>query len=506
MSQATKRFGTLTAVNGVSLSIQPGERVAIVGENGAGKSTVARLLAGELALDEGQLLWNGQATRWRSPREALAHGVGLVHQHFALVPAFTVAESVALGAEPKRGIQFDVRAAAEAVSRVSTQNGFGLKPGDKVASLGLGARQKVEIVKALVRGARILILDEPTAALTPDEADALITTTERLAGQGIGIVFIGHKLREVFHVSERIVVMRRGAKVAEFITANTSPDEVAQQMMGEAHPLAHPVSASATQATPGETTVLGLQGIHAAGDEGEEALRGLSLHVSAGEIVGIAGVDGNGQRELAEVVTGLRRYTRGAMHLLGRELTRATARSIRDAGVGHVPEDRLVRAGIAELSVAENLALGQHTRAPFAKGIWINAVGRQQRATSLIEAFDVRPPSPDARFGALSGGNQQKVVLARELSQNPKLLVAVQPTRGLDFAATQAVHTRLLEAARQGSAVLLISLDLDEVMAMSHRIYAIAHGAISGEWRGPRFDARQIGRAMLGVNPEMSHA
>jgi simple sugar transport system ATP-binding protein len=474
-----------------------------VGENGAGKSSLMNVLYGLYQPDGGQVCFDGAPVRLKSPKEAIARGIGMVHQHFMLVPGFTVAENVALGAEPSRFGRLDRSRAEALVEDTCRRFGFALDPSAKVGALSVGSQQKVEIVKALAKGARVLILDEPTAVLTPQEADELFTICRALSGAGHTVVFISHKLEEVLSVATRIAVMRRGRKVAEVAPAESSPEALAALMVGQAPP-AQAAHAAARVGAP----VLQLSAVSAKDDQGLPALREVSLEVRAGEIVGIAGVDGNGQSELAQVLTGLRRASAGEVRLSGERVERLDAHGLRGKGVGHVPEDRHLRAMVGALTVEENVALGRHTAAPFAKGPWIDRAGRRARAGKLVQAYDVRPADALSRMGALSGGNQQKVVLAREVDAAPRLLVVVQPTRGLDIAAVAAVHQRLRAVRDEGTAVLLISLDLDEVLALSDRVYALYDGRITGTLSRDAFDARRLGRLMLGAadGPEVAAA
>lgn len=481
----------------MSLSLAPGERIALVGENGAGKSSLMNVLYGLYQPDEGTLSFDGQPARLRSPKDAIARGIGMVHQHFMLVPTFTVAENVALGSEPSRFGRLDRKRAAARVDDTCRRFGFALDPNATVGGLSVGSQQKVEIVKALAKGAQVLILDEPTAVLTPQEADELFAICRTLSEAGRTLIFISHKLHEVLSVATRIAVMRRGRKVAEVSPGETNPAELAALMVGHA-PSAEAAHAAVNVGAP----VLSVSRVSALSDQGLPALREISLEVRAGELVGIAGVDGNGQSELAQVLTGLRRICGGEIRLGGERVERLDAHGLREKGVGHVPEDRHLRAMVGALSVEENVALGRHTRPPFAKGPWIDRPGRRARTERLLADYDVRPPDPLARAGGLSGGNQQKVVLAREVDAAPRLLVVVQPTRGLDIAAVAAVHARLRAVRDAGTAVLLISLDLDEVLALSDRVYALYDGAITGTLDRSDFDARRLGRMMLGATQD----
>jgi ABC-type uncharacterized transport system ATPase subunit len=554
LQQISKAFGGCVALDDVSLSLKPGERLALVGENGAGKSSLMNVLYGLYQPDAGRVLLEGVPVRLASPREAIARGIGMVHQHFMLVPSLTVAENVVLGAEPTRaGIWLDLSQAAREVSATAARLGFAVDPHAKVESLTVGAQQRVEIVKALFRGARTLILDEPTAVLTPQEAEELFEVVRQLSAAGHGVVIITHKLREVFAVATRIAVMRRGRKVAEVAPGETNEVELARLMVGdegaeaaraarelggigislreassspagsaqrEASPLREVsslrdasslVEVPARDASPPRAAptllsgsdrqfILNAVALEARGASGRPALRKVSLSVRAGEIVGIAGVDGNGQRELVEVLAGLRSLDGGRFQLDMLNVERhGDPGALRRAGLSHIPEDRLHQAVVTSMSVEENISLGRQAQAPFARGRlgWLDFRGRRARAEQLISDYQVRPTDPGLPLGALSGGNQQKVVVARELDAQPKLLLAVQPTRGLDLGAVAQVHSRLRAQRDRGGAVLLISLDLEEVLALSDRLYVMSGGAVTAELRRSEFDVQAIGRAML---------
>ncbi|MBK7861982.1 MAG: ABC transporter ATP-binding protein [Archangiaceae bacterium] len=485
----TKRFGEALALDDVSLDLAPGERLGLIGENGAGKSSLMNVLYGLYHPDGGELAFDGQAQKVRSPQDAIARGVGMVHQHFTLVPNLTVAENVVLGAEPTRGGLFDLEAAVRVVDETCKKLGFSLDARARVDRLSVGSQQKVEIVKALRRGAKTLILDEPTAVLTPQETDDLFRITRELSEQGSTVVLITHKLKDVLAFATRIAVMRRGRKVAEVRPADTTGAQLAELMVGGAmhDPAAPPSPLGATE------PFLTLEGVSA------EGLHDLSLEVRAGEILGVAGVDGNGQRELAEVVTGLRPLSRGRLKLGATHWSQLTPAQARACGVAHIPEDRLHRAMVADMTVEENVALGRQHQAPFARGLFIDFAGRRARTAQLLEAHDVRPRDPVARMGSLSGGNQQKLVVARELDTAPRLLVVVQPTRGLDIAAVNAVRQKLLERARAGCAVLLVSLDLEEVLALADRVVVMFEGRLNGTFTRGACDERELGRRMLGA-------
>ncbi|WP_240359185.1 ABC transporter ATP-binding protein [Pyxidicoccus trucidator] len=488
--------------------MRAGELLAVVGENGAGKSSLMNVLYGLYQPDVGEVSVGGQPVRFKSPRDAIARGIGMVHQHFMLVPTLTVAENVVLGREPTRRGLFDMERAVSEVAATCARFGFNLEPRARVDTLTVGSQQKVEIVKALHRGAQVLVLDEPTAVLTPQEADELARVMRGLVAQGRTVVLISHKLREVLGVADRVAVMRRGRVVAEVRAAETTVEQLATLMVGEGHrhlvdagEHAPPLATAQPPATPAGEVLLEARGLQAVGDNGRPALRGVDLTVRAGEIVGIAGVDGNGQRELAEVLTGLRPLTSGGGTLLGGPLEGLTPAQARERGVGHVPEDRLRRAVVRALTVEENVALGRHTRPPFARGSWIDFAGRRERTRALLEAYDVRPSDPTLPVHALSGGNQQKVVVARELDARPRLLVVVQPTRGLDIGAVAQVHAKLREARAQGTGTVLVSLDLEEVLALADRVYVFFEGRVTGHFTRPEYDERELGRRMLGAEP-----
>nr|WP_244982038.1 ABC transporter ATP-binding protein [Corallococcus exercitus] len=514
-----------------SLDIRPGELLAVVGENGAGKSSLMNVLYGLYQPDAGTFRMDDKPVRFKSPRDAIAKGIGMVHQHFMLVPTLTVAENVVLGREPtKRGL-LDLDRACDEVAATAKRFGFQLDPRARVDTLTVGSQQKVEIVKALHRGAQVLILDEPTAVLTPQESDELSQVMRGLVAQGRTVVLISHKLKEVLGVADRVAVMRRGRTVAEVRPSETSVSELAALMVGEgvrgAALTGVPATAAATAglASTGTTgardarppapagldagtvatgpVVLEAKDLRATGENGRPALQGVSLTVRAGEIVGIAGVDGNGQRELAEVLTGLRKLEGGEGTLLGGPLAGLTPALAKARGVGHVPEDRLARAVVKAMTVEENVALGRHRQPPFARGPWVDFKGRRERTDQLLATYDVRPPDPTVALQALSGGNQQKVVVARELDADPKLLVVVQPTRGLDIGAVAQVHARLREAKARGAGVVMVSLDLEEVLALSDRVYVLYEGRVTGHFAREHLDERELGRRMLGA--EGSH-
>jgi len=499
----TKRFGGVAALEDVSLEVRRGERLALIGENGAGKSSLMNVLYGLYQPDVGEVCFDGKPVKVRTPAEALSRGVGMVHQHFTLVPTLTVAENVVLGHEPTRFGVLDRARAEREVAATCQRFGFQLDPSAVVRELSVGSQQKVEIVKALHRGVKTLILDEPTAVLTPQEADELFAVTRRLSDEGLAVVLISHKLKEVLTFSTRIAVMRRGKKVAETTPGETDPGRLAALMVGtkgEASGLSELVEDGTRERSPAVLDKLGQTGVRLSlSNLTSGPLQKVSLTLHAGEIVGIAGVDGNGQRELAEVLTGLREWTSGTLTFEGSEQRDWSPALARESGVAHIPEDRLRRALISELSAEENAALGRHRKAPFAKGMRIDFSGRHAATQALLEANDVRPRDATLRAGGFSGGNQQKLVVGRELDSAPKVLVVVQPTRGLDIAAVAAVREKLRAQRDRGCAVLLVSLDLDEVLELADRVVVLCNGKVNGEFQRGNYDEREIGRCMLGV-------
>ncbi|HZX94918.1 MAG TPA: ABC transporter ATP-binding protein [Myxococcales bacterium] len=507
LSGIVKRFGGVAAVDGVSLEVAPGEVLALVGENGAGKSTLISVACGLYAADAGTVRAFGQDLPAGNPRFAIDAGIGVVYQHFMLVGPLRVWENVVLGREPRLLGFIDRRRARREVAQAAERFGLSLDVDAEVESLGVAAQQRVEIVKQLWRGAKVLILDEPTAVLSPREADDLVRTSRALAADGRAVIFISHKLREVLAVADRIAVLRRGKLVQVTPRGQTDAGQLAEAVMGapreaatadDAAYIGAPRPRPARSAPRESDTLLQVRDLSCQSSRGRPALRGLSFHIAAGEILGVAGVDGNGQAELAEVLTGLRDAS-GGLSLAGDAAFFHTPASARGAGVAHLPEDRHRRALCLPLSVEENLALGHHRRPPYSRGLRIDVEGRRQKARDLISAFDVRPQDPLARTADLSGGNQQKLVAARELlgGAPPRLVVAVHPTRGLDIGATRRVHGALRAARDAGAAVLVVSLDLDELRAVSDRILVLFDGAATGEVP-PDTSDDVLGRMMLG--------
>lgn len=498
LQHITKRFGDLVAVDDVDLTVEPGQIHALLGENGAGKTTLMNVLYGLYRADQGQVLIDGQPVLLRSPKDALGAHIGMVHQHFVLVPVFSVAENVFLGDEPVHRLAgfLDRRRAASEVRRLSEAYGLAVNPEALVEDLPVGVQQRVEIIKALVRQAHLLILDEPTAVLTPQETRELFQVMRSLRQAGQSVLFITHKLGEVMEVADQITVMRRGRVVGRTTPQATSEAELAALMVGRAVEF----KVQKGLARPGPV-VLDVAGLAVADERGALAVSDLSLEVRAGEILAVAGVQGNGQTELARALFGLLRPLAGRVTVAGRDLTGASPRRMARAGVGYIPEDRQREGLVMTFSVSENLVLDLYDRAPFGRGLVYHPDQVRENASRRVTEFDIRTASVEAAASTLSGGNQQKVVLAREFSRPLKLLIASQPTRGLDVGSTETVHRRLVEERDRGAAVLLVSTELDEVLALGDRIAVIYRGAISG-YAAPDTPREQIGLLMAGVQPQ----
>jgi simple sugar transport system ATP-binding protein len=489
----TKQFPGVLANDHIDFDLRRGEVHALLGENGAGKSTLMSILYGLYTADSGQILMDGKPVTISSPKHAIELGIGMVHQHFMLIPVMTVTENIVLAEEPVHGgVLLDYDAAEEKVRELSQSFGLAVDPQAFVEKITVGQQQRVEILKALYRGAEILILDEPTAVLTPPEAKELFEIIESLKAQGKSIVFISHKLNEVLEISERITVLRRGKQIETIARAGATEAGLARSMVGREVLL----RVEKRPGEPGEP-LLRVQDLIVRDDRGLEAVRGVTFDVRAGEIVGIAGVDGNGQSELIDALTGLRHVTDGSIVVGKEDLTRASARDALDAGIGHIPEDRHRRGLVLDFNLAENLVLHDYGKRPFSRFGWLSPRRWISWSRGLLKEFDVRGGGPTTRSGSLSGGNQQKVVIAREVSRNPSVLIAAQPTRGLDVGAIEFVHRRLVEQRDAGKAVLLVSLELEEVVSLSDRILVIYEGRIVGEFP-PDVSEEEIGFAMIG--------
>ncbi len=489
----TKRFGTLVANDQISLVVEPGQIHALLGENGAGKTTLMNVLYGLTQPDEGEILADGQPVTLRSPKDAIRAGLGMVHQHFMLVPVFTVAENVTLGAERTRRLGLlDRRSMRREVREHSERYGLRVDPDALIEELPVGVQQRVEILKALVREAQVLILDEPTSVLTPGETDELFTIMRQLRADGRSIIFISHKLREVQEIADVITVIRRGQVVGQRPPSATDED-LAALMVGRQVSL----RVSKEPAQPGDV-VLEVSDLHVPDDRGQDAVAGISFDVRAGEVLGIAGVQGNGQTELCEALMGLRPVSGGAVRLNGREITHDAPRQRIRAGIGYVPEDRQADGLVADFSVADNMILDVYDRPPYARGLALDLAASRKNAEVRVDQFDVRTTSVDTPAGTLSGGNQQKVILAREFGRELRLLLASQPTRGLDVGSIEFVHKRIVAERDQGRAVVIISAELDEVYALADRIAVMYEGRITG-FRPPTVPVEELGMLMAGA-------
>jgi simple sugar transport system ATP-binding protein len=491
----TKKFGAVIANRNIDLSVEPGEIVGLLGENGAGKSTLMNVLYGLYTPDSGEILLDGEPKVFKGPGDAMASGIGMVHQHFMLIPVFSVAENVILGNEPSGiGGKLNLEKARLRVKELSDKFGFDVDPDALVQDLPVGVQQRVEIIKALSRQAKVLVLDEPTAVLTPQETDELMEIMRQLSKEGTSIIFITHKLREVRAVASRIVVMRQGAIAGSALPTATN-SELASLMVGrEVH-----LTIEKSPAKSGEI-LLDVKNLSVLDDRGHLAVDGIDFSVHRGEIFAIAGVQGNGQTELAEAILGLRPKTKtsGPITLKGKNLLGESVREVLDSGVGFIPEDRKKDGLVTEFSVAENLMINQSFSSAFTKGMSINFQGRQKISDSLIEEFDVRTPSSETKVGNLSGGNQQKVVIARELNREIDLLIASQPTRGVDVGSIEFIHEQIVSEREKGKGVLLVSSELDEVVGLADRIAVMYRGKIVGivDSNTPR---ETIGKMMAGV-------
>lgn len=490
----SKRFPGVLANDQVDFDVQAGEIHALLGENGAGKSTLMKILYGLYQADEGEILINGRPVRIKSPADALHQGIGMIHQHFLLVPAFTVAENVALGLHSTRGPLLDLDVVAERIKSLSASYGLSVDPHARVWELAVGEQQRVEILKALYRGAALLVLDEPTAVLTPQEVEQLFTVLRRMAEAGHSLIFISHKLGEVLAISRRVTVLRDGRAIGTVPTRDATREALARMMVGRdvlLHAECPPVAYGRAR--------LALRDVWANDASGLPAVRGVSLDVRAGEILGIAGVSGNGQRELAEAIAGLRPITRGSIHLEDTDVTGWAPQRLTQAGLSYVPEERMRDGAIREFSVEENLILRDHSVPPLAQGIFLRFNAIAGHCSRLIRDFDIKTPGRDTLLKHLSGGNIQKLIIARELARRPSVLVAAQPTRGVDIGATEYIHRCLIAQRSEGTATLLISEDLDEVRNLSDRIAVIYNGQIMGVVDRGQVTVEKLGLMMTGV-------
>ncbi len=504
----TKQFPGVLANDHVSFNLEKGEIHALLGENGAGKTTLMNILYGLYQPDEGEVIIGGKPSAIKSPHDAIANGVGMVHQHFMLVQPLTVTENIMLGQESKVAATkllgplalLDRRSVTKQVKELSREYSLMVEPNALISDITVGAQQRVEIIKALYRHADILILDEPTSVLTPQEADELFMIMRSLVKQGKSIIFITHKLREVLAVADRISVMRGGKMIGTVAPAETTQEMLAEMMVGRKVIL----SISKSDAKPGKT-VLQVEDLHVLDERKHMVVDGVSLQVQAGEILGIAGVQGNGQTELAEALTGLRRPVNGHIEIMGQDTTFTNPRKVYETNTSHIPEDRQKHGLVLTFPIRDNLVLNTYYHKPFSNGIELDFSAIQEQAETLVEKFDIRTPSTATPAGSLSGGNQQKVIIARELSRPVKLLIASQPTRGLDVGSIEFIHRQIINARDKGAAVLLISAELDEIMSLSDRISVMYKGQILDTLDAKEASREDLGLLMAGVLKEGVH-
>jgi ABC-type uncharacterized transport system ATPase subunit len=496
----TKQFPGVLASDHINLILQKGEILALLGENGAGKTTLMNILYGLYQPDEGEILINGNPVKCQSPNDAIAKGIGMVHQHFMLIPVFTVAENVMLGDETVKSLGFlDRASASKKIEELSHKYNLAVNPSDYISDLPVGVQQRVEIIKLLYRQAEILIFDEPTAVLTPQEADELFEIMRSLSAQGKSIIFITHKLREVLAIADRIMVLRRGRVTGEALPAEADQEILAEMMVGREVNLV----VEKADKVPGEV-VLTVENLTAVDKAQNIMVDEVSLTVREGEILGIAGVQGNGQTELCEAITGMQKPTGGRITLLGQDISKASPRCITEIGSANIPEDRQRDGLVLPFPVAENLVLCSYYQPPFSKGILLDYPAIMNNADHLVEDFDIRTPSSLTPVSTLSGGNQQKVIIARELSRPIKFLIASQPTRGLDVGSIEYIHKRIVQKRDEGCAVLLISPELDEIMELSDRIAVMFRGKIIAVKESKETTKEQIGLLMAGVTDKQA--
>lgn len=493
MRHITKRFPGVLANDDITFSVSKGEIHALLGENGAGKTTLMNILYGLYQPDSGEIYVNGRKVDINEPNDAISLGIGMIHQHFMLIPPFTVAENVVLGIEPKKNLFFDREKAEKDVEEISKKYGLTVDPRAKVQDVSVGIEQRVEILKALYRGAEILILDEPTAVLTPQEVEELFKVMRSLKAEGKTIIFITHKLKEPMATCDRITVLWKGRLIETLLTKETTISELAKKMVGRDIVLEFEKSSHER----GES-VMTVENLEALNDRGIKALKGINLILRKGEILGIAGVEGNGQLELAETLTGLRKPTSGKIVINGKDMTHKSARDFINTGVSHIPEDRHKRGLILDFSLAENLILGSHFKYPSSQHCIMHYKDVFASAQMLMDNFDIRTTGIQGQVKYLSGGNQQKAIVARELGRRPEIIIASQPTRGLDVGAIEYIHLKILEMREENKAILLISADLDEICCLSDRIAVIYEGQIVGE-KDPRTTTEEeLGLLMAG--------
>ncbi len=495
----TKRFPGVVANDSVDLTIEPGSIHALLGENGAGKTTLMNVLYGLYEPTEGSVVIDGQPRAFDSPRDAIDNGIGMIHQHFMLVDTLTITENIVLGNEPKKwgGLAMDRDRAEREVRELSEQYGFDVDPKARIEDVSVGVQQRVEILKALYRGADVLILDEPTAVLTPQEIEDLLTVIDELTAQGKSIIFITHKLGEAMHAADKITVLRDGKNVGSVDTDTTTREELAELMVGREVLL----ETDKDPADPGDV-MLNVSGLRMTDERGVEQVSGVDVVAREGEVFGIAGVDGNGQSELIEAITGLQPPDEGAISFDGRDITKLSRRERIDAGMAYIPEDRQVRGLVMEFDLVENGLLGSQHSEPYAQDGQIDWDETRMHAEDIIEEYDVRPPDADASAESLSGGNQQKFIVGREFARDPSLVVAAHPTRGVDVGSIEFIHDRLLELRAEGKAILLVSSKLDEVQQLSDRLAVMYEGTIMDVVDPDRVTEEELGLLMAGEYPD----
>ncbi|GAA0060513.1 UNVERIFIED_CONTAM: ABC transporter ATP-binding protein [Streptococcus canis] len=503
MREITKKFGDFVANDHINLNVRKGEIHALLGENGAGKSTLMNMLAGLLEPTSGEIVINDKPVLIDSPSKSAKLGIGMVHQHFMLVEAFTVAENIILGNEVVKNGCLDLKQASEEIKELSEKYGLAINPSAKVADISVGAQQRVEILKTLYRGADILIFDEPTAVLTPAEIQELMSIMRNLVKEGKSIILITHKLDEIRAVADRVTVIRRGKSIQTVNVAGATSQDLAEMMVGRSVSFT-----TAKKASEPKDVVLSIKNLEVDENRGVPAVKGLSLDVRAGEIVGIAGIDGNGQSELIQAITGLRKAKSGSIMVKNQEVTHLTSRKITELSVGHVPEDRHRDGLVLDLSLAENTALQTYYKEPLSKNGILNYTKINEYARNLMSEFDVRGANELVPARGFSGGNQQKAIIAREVDRDPDLLIVSQPTRGLDVGAIEYIHKRLIEERDKGKAVLVVSFELDEILNLSDRIAVIHDGKIQGIVLPEETNKQELGILMAGgsIHKEESHA
>ena len=492
MKNIVKSFGEVHAVKDGQFNLIKGEIHSLIGENGAGKSTMMKLLYGMYPIDSGEIIVKGQSMGKLDPKLAIQHGIGMVHQEFMLVNDLTVLENVILGFEPKKGLQIDFDKARKEIQHFIDQYNMEIQLDKKVSQISVGEAQRVEIIKTLMRGADIIILDEPTAVLTPQETKKLFEILNNLKKEQKSLVFISHKLNEVMEISDRISVMRQGLHMGIVSKEETSPLDLTKKMIGREVFL----HIDKTYEKAGKR-ILDVQDVWIPSQKESSKIRGLSLHVNEGEIVGIAGIDGNGQSELIEAITGLRPVEKGHIFLDGKEITNLSPKKVREVGLAHIPEDRNTRGLNRTMSIEENLVAVEVDKAPFSRGMVMNTAAMDRHSEEMVKRFDIRPTDYKLPTSSLSGGNAQKVVVAREVSMNKKLLVAAQPTRGVDIGAIESIQKTLEEAKKNGAGVLLVSTELEEITSLSDRIIVIHEGTITGELSAGEANENNLGLLMM---------